>query len=134
MPEVKISLLRSLEEVSNSVKSQNLQPALNDLVADNTFVRIQNTFGESCEEFVALIVASIDGSSCTNLNAKDDAFWNMYLAVLRRFFHSGESVTMSAEFELIFCRDDAFGQASLNTETTVHYILCSPTGTQGATV
>lgn len=97
LPEVKIALLRTLEEVSNNAKSQILQPELSSLSKKSTFAHMQDTFGTSCEEFAALIVASIDESACTRLNAKDTTFWTIYLAILRQFFYSGEYATIPVE-------------------------------------
>lgn len=89
IPEVKISLLNIVKEVSSKAKSQVLQPVLEALSSDDTATEMVQLFGTFYDEFASSVVASIDETALEALNSPD-GLWSTYQAVLRYYFRPGK--------------------------------------------
>ncbi|KAJ3530702.1 hypothetical protein NM688_g7673 [Phlebia brevispora] len=96
LPEVKMSLLRSVQEISSKAKSQMLQPVLEALSSDKTASQLAELLGPSYEDFASMVVASIDSTVREQLNRKTDNLWSVYQATLRYFFRPESAASVRA--------------------------------------
>jgi U3 small nucleolar RNA-associated protein 10 len=86
LPSAKIALLKSIENISDEVKAQELLPVMQELVQN---LRLSDQIDNCLEEYVTLVVSSLDKSSSSALNEENDTSWPIFVSVLRYFFQSG---------------------------------------------
>ena len=85
---LKLSLLRSLEQVSSPAKPQILLPVAEKLAADAKSIERD---GDE-EAFISLVLASLDESSVETLNERSGKAWATYTKIVQSFFQSGTYV------------------------------------------
>ncbi|KAH8084910.1 armadillo-type protein [Cristinia sonorae] len=81
----KVSILTSLEGVSSPAKMQTLLSAL-ERIAQSEDASVQ-------EQFATLLVSSVDGAALKDLNDPQGGSWEVYKAVVHRYFQDGSPVS-----------------------------------------
>lgn len=89
---LKLSLLRSLEQVSSPAKPQVLLPVAEKMAADDELTKRDS----DSEAFVSLVLASLDGSSINTLNERSGKPWATYVKIVQSFFGPGMHVATSS--------------------------------------
>lgn len=84
LPSLKVSLLKSVAEVSSSVKSQMLMDTIQSVGPTTA-----SAFGPLYEEFSVLLISVFDASAADSLNDTSGTAWITYQDTLRHFFQSG---------------------------------------------
>ncbi|KIP06398.1 hypothetical protein PHLGIDRAFT_128310 [Phlebiopsis gigantea 11061_1 CR5-6] len=112
---LKLSLLRSLEQVSSPAKPQVLLPVAEKMAADEELTKRDS----DSEAFVSLVLASLDGSSINTLNERSGKPWATYVKIVQSFF--GPGTLPSARVALAACLQGGLFK-QLRTEHKV--ILC----------
>ena len=90
LPNARISLLQAIEDISDSVKSRTLLPALHALTDDTASEKLRGTFGLRFEEYSTLVVSSLDSSAVPDLNDSTINLWLTFLSLIRSQFRPGE--------------------------------------------
>ncbi len=82
---MKLSLLRSIEEVASVAKVQVLLPIM-DSLSKEELSSLTSRYGGLLEPFASLVFAGLDETASAELNEEKGSSWSVYLELLRRFF------------------------------------------------
>ncbi|KAK7688534.1 hypothetical protein QCA50_008072 [Cerrena zonata] len=88
LPALKLSLLKSVSEISNAVKSRMLIPSIQSLSDDKLAARVSDRFRDIYEEYALLLASSFDTSAAEGLNESEGDSWTTYVQLLQYFFRS----------------------------------------------
>ncbi|KAG9310969.1 hypothetical protein JVU11DRAFT_8847 [Chiua virens] len=89
----RITLLRSLENVTDLSKPHMLLPVVKDITQDTAAVA--TVFGTSFEVYVSLVVGGFLSITSADLaNRDDDDTWPVFIAGLRFYFHSNSDASV----------------------------------------
>lgn len=88
---LKLCILRSVDEISNHAKAQTLLSTLTALADDEQSTAMEARFNEKdFEEFETLVLRSLDASIVTDLNSDDAGLWLVFVGLLKRYMTPGE--------------------------------------------
>ncbi|KAI0031465.1 hypothetical protein K488DRAFT_52013 [Vararia minispora EC-137] len=93
IPSTKISLICLVQGVSSPLKARTLLTTLLDLGAQDRFEALKPIFGGRTDEFAALIVDVIDGSSVADLKNPSGQLWEAYIGLVRFLCRDGAPQT-----------------------------------------
>lgn len=89
---LKLCILRSVDEISDLVKAQTLLSALTALTDHKQSEEMARRFGErEFEEFETLVVRSLDVATVGELNGDDSRMWGILVGLVKRYMRPGES-------------------------------------------
>lgn len=86
---LKISLLKSVAELSSPLKSKMLGLSVQSLYNEQSAIALSTRFGNLYEEYAVLLASSFDVSAAEGMNEVDGVGWTTYLQLVKHFFRSG---------------------------------------------
>ncbi|KAI0052438.1 hypothetical protein FA95DRAFT_1483564 [Auriscalpium vulgare] len=102
VPEVRLSLLRMVEDVSDPVKAPIMSTLIQAMVDNARSDESHQTFGARIDEFAALAASAFDASAATELNDASSNLWATYTRALEYFICVGAPGSPSKAREVLF--------------------------------
>ncbi|KAI0790983.1 hypothetical protein C8Q75DRAFT_805854 [Abortiporus biennis] len=122
VPSFKVTLLKSIESVSNAVKLQMLLPVIEELTSENTASSVEKYLGSRYEEFACLLVSAFNSSAVKDLNNVDSPSCAVYQQTLRYYFLPGNS-TAVRHVLASYLKSDVFARLQIERKVEICELL-----------
>lgn len=100
---LKVSLLKSVAEISSPVKLNMLVSSVQSLSDEKLAATVSARFGALYEDYAILLASTFDLSAAEGLNEPDGDTWTTYVQVLKSFLRSGKYPTFGVRTTYLSC-------------------------------